>query len=52
MQRVFEREGIRLIRGRAASARKDGDDIVIATDHGGCRGYQPNSIFMAGQLRW
>jgi pyruvate/2-oxoglutarate dehydrogenase complex dihydrolipoamide dehydrogenase (E3) component len=38
MQRVLEREGIRFVPGRAASARKDGDDIVIATDREEARG--------------
>jgi pyruvate/2-oxoglutarate dehydrogenase complex dihydrolipoamide dehydrogenase (E3) component len=38
MQRVLEREGIRFIWGRAASARKDGDDVVIATDREEARG--------------
>jgi len=32
MQRVFEREGVRFVWGRAKSARKDGDEIVVATD--------------------
>src|SRR2546421_6709889 len=32
MQRVFEREGLRLVRGRAKSARTEGDSVVIATD--------------------
>jgi pyruvate/2-oxoglutarate dehydrogenase complex dihydrolipoamide dehydrogenase (E3) component len=30
MQRVFEREGVRFVWGRAKSARKDGDEIVVA----------------------
>ncbi len=38
MQRVFEREGIRLVRGRARSARKDGDEIVVSTDGEEARG--------------
>lgn len=38
MQRVFEREGIRFVWGRAKSARRDGDGIVIATDSGEARG--------------
>jgi pyruvate/2-oxoglutarate dehydrogenase complex dihydrolipoamide dehydrogenase (E3) component len=38
MQRVLEREGIRFVQGRATSARKDGDDIVIATDREEARG--------------
>ena len=32
MQRVFEREGVRFVWGRAKSARKDGHDTVVATD--------------------
>ncbi len=34
MQRVFEREGIRFVWGRALSARKDDDGFVVATDQG------------------
>lgn len=32
MRRVFEREGVRFVWGRAKSARKDGDGIVVETD--------------------
>jgi pyruvate/2-oxoglutarate dehydrogenase complex dihydrolipoamide dehydrogenase (E3) component len=32
MERVFEREGIRFVKGRAKSARKDGTKVVISTD--------------------
>src|SRR5260370_15453074 len=38
MQRVFEREGIRLVWGRAKSARKEGDEIVLATEREEARG--------------
>lgn len=38
MQRVFEREGVRFVWGRATSARKDGDQIVVATDREEARG--------------
>jgi pyruvate/2-oxoglutarate dehydrogenase complex dihydrolipoamide dehydrogenase (E3) component len=38
MQRVFEREGVRFVWGRAKSARKDRDEIVVATDHEEARG--------------
>ncbi len=38
MQRVFEREGIRFVRGRAKSARKEGDEIVVAADGEEARG--------------
>lgn len=38
MQRVFEREGVRFLWGRAKSARKQGDDIVVATDREEARG--------------
>jgi pyruvate/2-oxoglutarate dehydrogenase complex dihydrolipoamide dehydrogenase (E3) component len=30
--RVFENEGIRLLRGRAKSVRRDGDEVVVSTD--------------------
>ncbi len=38
MQRVFEREGVRFVWGRAKSARKEGDEIVVATDREEARG--------------
>ena len=38
MQRVLEREGIRFVSGRAASARKDGDSIVVGTGKEEARG--------------
>ena len=38
MQRVFEREGVRFAWGRAKSARKEGDEIVVATDREEARG--------------
>jgi pyruvate/2-oxoglutarate dehydrogenase complex dihydrolipoamide dehydrogenase (E3) component len=38
MQRVFEREGMRFLWGRAVSTRRDGDEIVIGTDQGQARG--------------
>lgn len=38
MQRVFEREGVRFVWGRAKSAGKEGDEIVVATDHEEARG--------------
>ena len=38
MQRVFEREGIRFVWGKATSARKDGSALVVATDRGEARG--------------
>jgi pyruvate/2-oxoglutarate dehydrogenase complex dihydrolipoamide dehydrogenase (E3) component len=38
MEEVFEREGIQLARGRARSARHDGEEIVVATDDGEVRG--------------
>lgn len=38
VQRVFEREGVRFVWGRAKSAGKEGDEIVVATDHGEARG--------------
>jgi pyruvate/2-oxoglutarate dehydrogenase complex dihydrolipoamide dehydrogenase (E3) component len=31
IEQAFEREGLRLVRGRAKSVRRDGDDIVLAT---------------------
>ena len=36
--RVFEGEGIRLLKGRAKSVRKDGDGIVVSTDGEEVRG--------------
>ncbi len=38
MQRVFEREGIRFVWGKATSARKDGGALIVATDRGEARG--------------
>src|SRR5260370_5674702 len=38
MQRVFEREGVRFVWGRAKSARREGDEIIVATDHEEARG--------------
>jgi len=38
MQGVFEREGIRFLWGRARSARKAGDEIVITSDREEARG--------------
>jgi pyruvate/2-oxoglutarate dehydrogenase complex dihydrolipoamide dehydrogenase (E3) component len=38
MQRVFEREGIRFLWGRARSACKTGDEIIITTDREEARG--------------
>jgi pyruvate/2-oxoglutarate dehydrogenase complex dihydrolipoamide dehydrogenase (E3) component len=38
MQRVFERGGVRFAWGRAKSARKEGDEIVVATDREEARG--------------
>jgi pyruvate/2-oxoglutarate dehydrogenase complex dihydrolipoamide dehydrogenase (E3) component len=38
MRHVFEREGIRFVGGRAKSARKQGDEIVVATDDEEVRG--------------
>ena len=38
MQRVFEREGVRFLWGRATSARQDGDEIVVAADGAEARG--------------
>jgi pyruvate/2-oxoglutarate dehydrogenase complex dihydrolipoamide dehydrogenase (E3) component len=38
IQRVFEREGVRFVWGRAKSARKEGDEIVVATDREEARG--------------
>src|SRR5260370_5385678 len=37
MQRVFEREGVRFVWGRAKSARREGDEITVATDHEAAR---------------
>jgi pyruvate/2-oxoglutarate dehydrogenase complex dihydrolipoamide dehydrogenase (E3) component len=33
LQRVFERDGVRFLWGRAESVRKDGAEIVVATGH-------------------
>ena len=38
MERVFAQEGIRRIKGRAKTARRDGQSIVIATDHEEAKG--------------
>src|SRR5439155_16874642 len=38
MQQVFEREGVRFVWGRARSARRQGDEIVVATDRDEIRG--------------
>jgi pyruvate/2-oxoglutarate dehydrogenase complex dihydrolipoamide dehydrogenase (E3) component len=38
MRRVFEREGVRFVWGRAKSARREGDEIIVATDHEEARG--------------
>src|SRR5260370_24921095 len=38
MQRVFEREGVRFVWGRAKSARREGDEIIVTTDHEEARG--------------
>jgi pyruvate/2-oxoglutarate dehydrogenase complex dihydrolipoamide dehydrogenase (E3) component len=38
LQRVFEREGVRFVRGRARSTRKEGGEIVVATDGEEARG--------------
>jgi pyruvate/2-oxoglutarate dehydrogenase complex dihydrolipoamide dehydrogenase (E3) component len=38
MRRVFEREGVRFVWGRAKSARKQADEIVVATDREEVRG--------------
>lgn len=38
MQRVFEREGVRFVWGRAKSAHKEGDEIVVATGREEARG--------------
>jgi pyruvate/2-oxoglutarate dehydrogenase complex dihydrolipoamide dehydrogenase (E3) component len=38
MRRVFEREGVRFVRGRARSARKQPDEIVVSTDGEEVRG--------------
>ncbi len=38
IQRVFEREGVRFVWGRAKSARKEGDEIVVATEREEARG--------------
>ena len=36
--RVFEDEGIHLLKGRAKSVRRDGDEIAVSTDGGEVRG--------------
>jgi pyruvate/2-oxoglutarate dehydrogenase complex dihydrolipoamide dehydrogenase (E3) component len=38
LQRVFEREGVRIVWGRAQSARKEGGEIVVATADEEARG--------------
>lgn len=38
MSRVFEREGMKFVRGVAKSARKDGDEIIVTTGTGEARG--------------
>jgi pyruvate/2-oxoglutarate dehydrogenase complex dihydrolipoamide dehydrogenase (E3) component len=38
MKRVFEREGVRFVWGRARSALKQGDEIVVLTDREEARG--------------
>jgi pyruvate/2-oxoglutarate dehydrogenase complex dihydrolipoamide dehydrogenase (E3) component len=38
IERVFEREGIRRLTGRARSARLDGSEIVVATEEAEARG--------------
>jgi pyruvate/2-oxoglutarate dehydrogenase complex dihydrolipoamide dehydrogenase (E3) component len=38
IEEVFEREGVRLARGRAKSARRDGEEIVVSSDDGEVRG--------------
>ena len=38
MQRVFEREGVRFVWGRASSARRDGDSVVVRADDEEARG--------------
>lgn len=38
MTRVFEREGMKFVRGLAKSARKDGDEIIVTTGTGEARG--------------
>ena len=38
MHRVFEREGVRFVWGRAKSATRQGDEIVVATDREEARG--------------
>ena len=38
MQRVFEREGVRFAWGRAQSARKEGEEIIVATGSEEARG--------------
>lgn len=38
LEEVLRREGVKFVRGRAKSARRDGEHIVIATDAGEARG--------------
>ena len=38
IQRIFEREGVRFVRGRAKSARQEAGAVVIETDNGEARG--------------
>jgi pyruvate/2-oxoglutarate dehydrogenase complex dihydrolipoamide dehydrogenase (E3) component len=38
VRRVFEREGVRFVCGRAKSARKQGDEILVSTDREEVRG--------------
>ena len=38
MERVFAAEGVRRVKGRAKSARKEGDTIVVSTGDGEARG--------------
>lgn len=38
MQRVLEREGVRFVWGRAKCARKEGDEIIVATEGDEIRG--------------
>jgi pyruvate/2-oxoglutarate dehydrogenase complex dihydrolipoamide dehydrogenase (E3) component len=38
IEQVFEREGVRLVRGRAQSVRRDGDEVVLAAGDAEIRG--------------
>lgn len=38
IRKVFEREGVRFVWGRAKSTRREGDEIVVATDQEEARG--------------